>query len=333
MEIKVMARQGHSIRSIARQLNMSRQSVRKHLLLPSATAYKARLPRPTKLDAVLPYLQARIEAAKPDWIPASVLFLEAVARGYTGCESQLRRWAAARKPATKSDPVVRFETAPGEQMQADFTFIRKGAHPLLALVATMGYSRASYVRFVSSEDTDSLIDCLKLAFEFFGGVPQHVLFDNAKSVILQRDCYGHGLHQWNPKLLALAADYGFTPRVCRPYRARTKGKVERFNLYLKRSFVVPLAVSLRQAGLALDCATANAHVGPWLAQVANARLHGTTGKRPDQQLILEREALLCLPVIANTPELPAVAPCFAALPVESLQHPLSVYEQLVPELV
>jgi transposase len=333
MEIKVMARQGHSIRSIARELGLSRQVVRKHLLGPGTMVYKSRSPRATKLDGVAPYLLERIEAAKPQSIPASVLFLEAVARGYDGCESQLRRWVALHKPVTKSDPVVRFETAPGEQMQADFTFIRKGARPLLALVATLGHSRASFVRFVGSEDTDSLMECLKLAFEFFGGVPQHVLFDNAKSVILQRDCYGYGLHQWNPKLLDLSCAYGFTPRVCRPYRARTKGKVERFNLYLKRSFVVPLSVSLRQAGLELDCATANAHVGPWLTQVANARLHGTTGKRPDEQLVLERATLLRLPVMVGSSALPAVAPCFAVLPIESLQHPLSVYEQLIPELV
>lgn len=125
-------------------------------------------------------------------------------------------------------------------------------------------------------------------------------------------------------MLGLADRYGFAPRACRPYRARTKGKVERFNGYLKRSFVVPLAANLRTAGLVLDVAAANGHVGPWLETVANARIHGTTGERPDQRLIVEREHLQRLPV---RQEIVMAAPCTAGpVPFESLQHPLSVYQ-------
>src|SRR5690606_2309829 len=111
------------------------------------------------------------------------------------------------------------------------------------------------------------------AMIYFGGVPEHVLFDNAKSIIIKRDAYGDKQHQWHAGLLSMARDYGFVPRVCRPYRAKTKGKVERFNSYLKGSFLVPLAASLKMAGLKLDVVSANAHIGPWLAEVANARLH------------------------------------------------------------
>ncbi len=76
---------------------------------------------------------------------------------------------------------MRFETAPGKQMQADFTVIRRGREPLLALVATMGYSRASFVRFTAREDAATLCECLREALIYFGGAPEHVLFDNAKS--------------------------------------------------------------------------------------------------------------------------------------------------------
>lgn len=79
--------------------------------------------------------------------------------------------------------------------------------------------------------------------------------------MIERDAYGVGQHRWNSRLLQMARDYGFVPKACRPYRARTKGKVERFNGYLKRSFIVPLAATLKQAGLELDVDTANARIG------------------------------------------------------------------------
>lgn len=174
---------------------------------------------------------------------------------------------------------MRFETPPGKQMQADFTVIRRGREPLLALVAMLGYSRESFVRFTTREDAATLCECLREALVYFGGTPEHVLFDNAKSVVIERDVFGVGEYRWNPQLLALAETYGFTTKVCRPYRVKTKGKVERFNRYLKESFVVPLAATLKSSGLKLDVETANAHLGRWLSEVANVRRHATTGER------------------------------------------------------
>lgn len=153
-----------------------------------------------------------------------------------------------------------------------------------------------------------------------------MLFDNAKSVVIERDAFGEGQHRWNTQLLALAETYGFTPKVCRPYRAKTKGKVERFNRYLKESFVVPLAATLRSSGLKLDVEAANAHIGRWLSEVANARRHATTGERPALLLATEQTALLPLP--ARTPAL-AVPDNRRVLPRESLQHPLAVYDALL----
>ncbi|EZO16783.1 hypothetical protein AJ62_05983 [Pseudomonas aeruginosa 3575] len=82
-------------------------------------------------------------------------------------------------------------------------------------------------------------------FAHFGRWPEHALFDSAGAIILERDAYGDGFHRWHPRLLALADEYGFRPRVCRPYRAKAKGKVERFNGYLKGSFITPLAATSR----------------------------------------------------------------------------------------
>ncbi|WP_093475530.1 IS21 family transposase [Halopseudomonas yangmingensis] len=329
VEIRVLARQGHGIKKIARELGLSRNTVRKYLRGETvAPRYKARGPRPCKLDPFTAYLQERIDAARSKWIPATVLLREIQERGYTGGISQLKRYLAPFKHHAP-DPVVRFETPPGKQLQVDFTTIRRGREPLKAFVATLGYSRATYVQFFDREGSDVWLTGLREAFVYFGGVPAEALFDNAAAIISERDAYGEGLHRWHPRLAALADEYGFRPRVCRPYRAKTKGKVERFNGYLKGSFVTPLAATLKTAGLKLDVATANAHIGKWLENVAHQRVHGTTGDKPAIRLAEERHVLLPLPIKALAPRpAPALRPG-RALPHDSLQHPLSVYDQLL----
>jgi hypothetical protein len=130
-----------------------------------------------------------------------------------------------------------------------------------------------------------------------------------------------------PELLALAEECGFTPRLCRPYRAKTKtkGKVERFNGYLKGSFLVPLAASLKAAGLALTAAVASRHVRRWLDEVANEPVHATTGAVPSVRLAQERALMLPAPAL-KAPSRPATK---VLTPTESLQHPLAVYDELL----
>lgn len=319
-----MARRGEGVREIARQLGCSRNTVRRYLRDEDARRYGPRGPRRCKLDAYRVYVLERVEHARPRWIPATVLLREIVERGYTGGISQLKAFLAPLKKA-EAEPVVRFETPPGRQMQADFTVVRRGRDPLLALVATLGYSRATFVKFTTAEDAATLCSALREAFDYFGGVPAEVLMDNAKSVVIERDAYGAGLHRWNSELLGLADECGFTPRLCRPYRAKTKGKVERFNGYLKGSFLVPLAASLKASGLTLTADLANRHVRRWLDEVANERVHGTTGEVPAVRLAEERAVMLPAPALKAPP--PVVTK--VALPVESLQHPLAVYDALL----
>lgn len=319
-----MARRGEGVREIARQLGCSRNTVRRYLRDEGAKRYGPRVPRPCKLDPYRAYVLERVEQARPRWIPATVLLREIVERGYTGGISQLKALLAPLK-RVEPEPVVRFETPPGRQMQADFTVVRRGRDPLLALVATLGYSRASFVKFTTAEDAAALCGALREAFDYFGGVPAEVLMDNAKSVVIERDAYGPGLHRWNDALLNLADECGFTPRLCRPYRAKTKGKVERFNGYLKGSFLVPLAASLKVSGLALTAELANRHVRRWLDEVANERVHGTTGEVPAVRLAEERAVMLPAPALKAPPRVATKV----AMPVESLQHPLAVYDALL----
>jgi transposase len=145
VEIRVMARRGEAIRAIARQLDCSRNTVRRYLRDEAACRYGPRQPRACKLDDYRSYLHERIEQARPRWIPATVLLREIGERGYDGGISQLKAWLAPLKKI-EPEPVVRFETPPGQQMQADFTHVRRGRDPLIALVATMGYSRATFVK-------------------------------------------------------------------------------------------------------------------------------------------------------------------------------------------
>lgn len=326
VEIRVMARRGESVRAIARQLDCSRNTVRRYLRDQAAQRYGPREPRGCKLDDYKSYLHERVGQAMPRWIPATVLLREIQERGYTGGISQLKAWLSPLKK-NEPEPLVRFETPPGQQMQADFTYVRRGRDPLLALVATLGYSRASYVKFVAcaGEDVATLCAGLREAFDYFGGVPEHVLFDNTKAVVIERDAYGEGQHRWNAELRELAESCGFKPRLCRPYRAKTKGKVERFNSYLKGSFLVPLAATLEASGLRLDAHLANVHVRRWLDEVANARVHATTRAVPAVRLAEERTVMLAAPAL----KAPAPIRQRVVLPVESLQHPLAVYDALL----
>ena len=319
-----MARRGVGVREIARELGCSRNTVRRYLRDDDASRYGPRAARTTKLEPFHAYLLGRVKHARPRWIPAPVLLREIKERGYDGALTQLKVWLAPLK-RVEPEPVVRFETPPGKQMQADFTTVRRGRQALLAMVATLGYSRATFVKFTTDETATTLCSALREAFDYFGGVPAEVLLDNAKSVVIERDAYGAGLHRWNTEMLELAEACGFAPRLCRPYRAKTKGKVERFNGYLKGSFLVPLAATLKADGLVLTAEVANLHVRRWLDEVANTRVHGTTGEVPTVRLAEERAVMLPAPALQAPPPMPVKV----AVPIESLQHPLSVYDELL----
>ncbi len=356
MEIKVLTRQGHGIREVAKQMGVSRNTVRRYLRDPQAQAgqRKTGAPRVTLLDAYRDTIAQRLAAAAPHWIPATVILREIAALGYTGSTTQLRRYMASLRPVKPPEPLIRFETAPGVQMQCDWVVFRRGAKPLSAFVATLGYSRASYVRFVTDEKLATLLSCHVSAFEFFAGIPKQILYDNMKTVVIERDAYGQGEHKFQAAFVDFATHHGFVPKLCRPYRAKTKGKVERFNGYLRRSFYNPLVAKLAQIGgaqLQLDVDMANTEVLRWLREVANARTHGTTARVPREALIEEQAALqplgapykAVLPMLLPSASLPSALQPSAHKAVPStaracelpqlviapMQHPLSVYAQLL----
>lgn len=327
VDILTLHRQGLSKRAIARKLGCSRNTVKKYLKSQKMPIYSARTAKPTKLEPFHAYLHERIEAAKPDWIPAVVLLREIKERGYTGGISMLRHYLKPYKTKIV-EPVVRFETPPAKQMQIDFTSIRHGNLRIKAFVATLGYSRACYVHFFTHERVDAWQEGIIGAFEFFGGVPCEILCDNAKALIIERDAYGEGEHRWHSTMKQLAKDYAVTFKACRPYRAKTKGKVERFNHYLKNSFIVPLKAELNLQGLMLDTDIANGKIGAWLRDVAHQRIHGTTGKKPQVLLDMERLSFQPLPTHVIESQFEQSISIAIAPPI-NLQHNLNVYDEIL----
>jgi transposase len=238
----------------------------------------------------------------------------------------LKALVAALKPKEAAAPIVRFETAPGEQMQVDWAVIRRGSNRLSVFVATLGWSRAAYVEFVSDERVETLIEAHENAFLAFGGTPREVLYDNMRTVVLQRHGYGRGRHRFHPGFLDFARHCGFQPRLCAPYRAQTKGKVERFIRYLRESFWVPLSSRLAQEGLIVDRETANLAVKRWLREVANARIHGTTSAVPAERLVSERLQLQPVPALYGGRSVRALQATSEPPPIIGVQHPLSLYD-------
>jgi transposase len=128
---------------------------------------------------------------------------------------------------------------------------------------------------------ETLVMCHEKAFLFFSGVPKTILYDNMKAVVVERDCYGKGKHKFHAQLFDLSKRCNFEIRLCKPYRAKTKGKVERFNSYLKGNFYRPIVIKLKDAGLLVTPQILNERSSKWLIK-ANNRIHGTTKKIPSQ---------------------------------------------------
>lgn len=170
---------------------------------------------------------------------------------------------------------LRFETPPGRQLQIDFgatTVPIAGAAVRVHLfVATLGYSRRPYVRAFRHERQSAWFDGMEGAFRHFGGVPREVLLDNARSLVDHHDAVTREV-RFNERFHAFADYWGFRPRACAPYRARTKGKDERGVGYVKRNAVAGHGF--------ISWAGFEAHLEWWTREIADRRVHGTTGEAP-----------------------------------------------------
>ena len=290
MEVKILKKQGLSYRELAKKLQRAVNTVVKYCR-GGEHGYKKRCSTGSKLDPYKEYIQNRIKAAKPKWIPAAVMFREIQGLGYSGKVRIVQEYVQGFKCTSSPEVMVRFETEPGQQMQVDWAhFVHKGKK-FYAFVALLGYSRGAFVQFVEDMQIDTLLRCHENAFEYFGGITKEILYDNMKTIVIERHAYGSEYHRLNQIFYDFAKYHAFVPRLCRPYRAKTKGKVERFIKYLRESFFVPLYATAKQSRQELDLATINVECTKWLNEVANQRIHQTTKQVPSKLLNKEREGL------------------------------------------
>ena len=233
-------RQGLSVSAIAERTGHDRKTVRKYIRQELAVpAYKARATKPSSLALFEPYLRERV-AAWPD-LSSARLLREVREQGYAGGKTVVYDFLRTVRPPPAPTFEVRFETAPGQQAQVDFAEFKVcfgNAEPmrrvwLFAMV--LGHSRYLWAQFVMHQDLPTVLRCHMEAFAHFGGVPREILYDRMKTAVLGEADGKQGI-VYNAKLLACGAHYGFIPRACQAYRAKTKGKVERPYRYIRADF-------------------------------------------------------------------------------------------------
>ena len=284
--IRDLYRKGVSISEIARRTGRDRKTIRKIIsgeLMPKPTRRQRK--QATKLAPYEGYLKQRIGEGV---LNTRKLLRELKDRGYRGGLTQLILYVQPYRTSREERAVLRFETLPGQQAQVDWGSFGYISHEgrqqrLYAFVMTLGYSRMMYLEFTTRMDVSIWLRCHQHAFEYFGGVPEEMLHDNLKTAVLSRGAGGK-IH-WNPRYLDFALFYGFTPYPCRPYRAQTKGKVERSIGYVRQNFWVGTHF--------VDLDDLNQQALEWLASVANVRIHGTTGIAPLSRM--SEETLHALP--------------------------------------
>jgi transposase len=296
--------QGASKSALARQFGVSRETVHRWIregeldrdLDATPVRYGPRRPMPTKLDAYKPIIETRL-AAYPA-LSAVRLLAEIRAAGFAGSYTQLKAFVRQVRPTPPPAPVIRFETPAGRQAQVDFARFAFSWGVRYALLVVLGYSRLLWCRFYARQDMRTLIDGLEDAFRYFGGVPQELLFDQMKAVITRDLRLQGGALVKNLEFLRFAHHWSFTPRACRPYRAQTKGKVERPVRYVRDNFVYG-----REFANDADLEQQGRH---WLDGVANVRVHATTGERPRERF--DRDERLLLHPLAPRPYASVLVP-------------------------
>ena len=237
--IRDLHNQGYNHSDISRITGFNRRTVRKYLAADELPKKQKRTGKPSKLDPFKDYITERITAYP---LTARRIHREIQEKGYTGGYTILKDYIRTIRPQDITPAILRFETAPGKQMQVDWgecgsQLIDGRKRKIYAFSAILGYSRMRYMEFTLSTDVYTLIQCHKNAFDYFGGIPDEILYDNIKTVIIKRAIRARD-HTWNAKFEDFFTHHGFIPRVCKPYNPQTKGKVENSIKFMKKDFLL-----------------------------------------------------------------------------------------------
>lgn len=268
-QIRDLFQHGYSVRAIAEQTGMSRNTVRKYLRTTPEVA-----PRPRRRSKLDPFKdQVRRWMTDDHLFNCETMFERLQELGYTGGRSLIKAFVQPlRPPRLRPLRVQRYETLPGEQLQCDwgeFLVERDGSlRKLYGFTAILSYSRMRFVCFSPRCTVTTLIRSLLAACQYFGGLPQTVLTDRMKSVLLHMD----GRHPiWHTQFAECLSALGMTPRVCRAYAPQTKGKVERTIGVVKQSFWPGITFT--------DLTDLNRQAQAW-CDGRNQRVHATTHVAP-----------------------------------------------------
>ncbi len=265
---------GWGLKRIGRHVGCSHHTVKAYIEAGGIKPFTAPV-RARKLDGLDDWLRERFIRHRGN---ADVVRQELLAEKGIGVSPRtMQRTVQPYRQTLKAEALacVRFETPPGRQLQIDFgerlVDIAGAQVKAFVFVATLGHSRRVHVRAFRHERQESWFAGLESAFTTFGGIPEVVLMDNPRALVVRHDAVSRTV-QFNDKLLAFAKHWGFCPRACAPYRARTKGKTERGVGYVKKNAI---------AGRSFESWEAfEAHLAVWEREVANIRVHGTTGEAP-----------------------------------------------------
>jgi transposase len=284
--IRALHQRGVYLKDIAEQLGVHPKTVRR-ALQRGGPPQTQRQRRGSKLD---PY-KATVDRLLGQGVWNAVVILREIqAQGYTGSRTILREYIAPKRALRPGRATVRFETQPGEQLQSDWgeVVVELAGQPTKVYfqVNQLGYSRRFHFWCTDSLDAEHTYEGLLRSLEYFGGVTREVLVDNQKSAVLTHPSQGQP--RFNERFLDLAAHYGFHPRACKPYRARTKGKDERMVGYIKHHFFVRYRAFENWAHL-------NQLAERWLVEEADQRVHGTVKEVVAQRFEREKPALQPLP--------------------------------------
>ncbi|MDI9260531.1 IS21 family transposase [Alicyclobacillus sendaiensis] len=279
MNLHVLRDQGKSIRQIAAETGYSRNTVRKYLRHPNAGSFHGRRKRGSKLDPFKPVIETWMREGLYN---CEVIYERLQALGYQGGRTLIKDFVRPHRPPRPVQAKRRYETPPGAQAQVDwgmveYTDVYGVRRKLAVFVMVLSYSRMMYVEFTPRCDVHHFLRCTIHALEYFGGVPTVALTDRMKTVLLEMED-GHR-PKWHPLFEDFALTVGLYPRVCKPRRPQTKGKVERMIDYVKEHFW-PLRPFT-------DWDDLNRQSLAWCERVSR-RIHGTTGERPCDRMLRER---------------------------------------------
>lgn len=276
-----------SISGIARRLDLDRKTVRRSLQQTTWQPYRRAAMTETLLTAHADFVRTRASQVN---YSARILYQELRAsHEYIGSYETVKRGVAPlREVQLQAErALLRFETPPGQQSQIDWgqatVPFRAGPTVVHVFVLTLGFSRRGFYYACADERLAQFLEAHERAFAHFGGHTREHLYDRPRTV-----CYADetGRRLWNPTFKAFADYWGFEPRVCRPYRAQTKGKVESGVKYLKRNFLPGRTF--------VDLVDFQTQLDEWTATIADRRIHGTTHEEPLVRFARERNHLVPL---------------------------------------